>query len=624
MQMRVASGTLFGRKSLTLIEAGEPDAEPWHFLAFEDVEAREIVPLDGRYLLATGWRAWHNLDPIAVFDLVERRRVFELRDRWVLPHMWCWSPARAALFFVQHEKGHGYCILRERSLDGSVDRQHRLAESFHTRELIARADGTIACVENRTEAQRIAILDPVTGEVRLISLPHPPRQMFELPETGLRWLSPDGRWALRNHLDTLPRARGRGGLLARFLRSAPSDEGRHPDLSDGTRRFGIALDLIPLDPAEQQRTIVLGYLSLADLQGLPNFGEVLDALASGDAPLLPLRENLEQTIEDKLLLHLLRKLNGVAWDADSKGFRAFFGDQQRHVTIDGGIGPLEPHAGVRKPEALPTLSADDAHKAGKPILRERSSQRVALPDLSGPAIAAALDEMRRRIETQGPEALSFAGVLAFRFKTGGKSIGEKALFQAVRDLPAGEQAAVMPALRALLTSYGKSAGSPSWLSSGSSDTAPGALAEAALALAELDENAFPYLREWMASLDQEHDQIGSEKLFPIIAQRTRFATPEALCFGLWFFLQQWQTVSYEKHWLGLFAAAPGVLEPAPFAGMALEESRVVVAASEGATDLESCLVNLRERMPGDFWGKAATRELERLFGEAIATEADSG
>ncbi|WHU04016.1 hypothetical protein [Sphingomonas sp. NIBR02145] len=617
--MRVATGTLFGRKSLTLVEAGEPGADPWHFLAFEDVEAQEIIRLDARYLLVLGCRAAPEVDPVAVFDLVERRRVFEIRRKRLSSHRWCYSPAQRAFFFAQREKDWLCHSLYERSIDGEIDRKHRI-DGFRISEFGARDDGTIVCVEQGLHEDRIAILDPATGEVRLTHLPHPPQG--SQPETRLRWLSPDGRWALRNHLDTLPRASGRTGLLSRFLRSAPADKARHPDLSDGERRFGIALDLIPLDPEGAKRTIVIRYMSLAEFKGLPSFGEVLDALASSGAPLLPLREGSEEPIEDKLLLHLLHHLHDVAWDADSQGFTVFFAQVQRHVTIDGEIGPLEPVTDWRNRNKLPSLSADYARKAGKPIVQGRSSQQVALADLSGPAIAAALDEMRQRIETQGPEALSFAGVLAFRFKTGGKSIGEKALFQAVRDLPASEQAPLLPALRALLTSYGRAAGS-SWLSSGSSDTAPGALAEAALALAELDENAFLYLREWIAALDQEHDQIASEKLFPILARRTRFATPEALRFGLWFFLQQWQTVSYEKRWHGLFAAAPGVIEPAPFARMALEESRVVVAASDGASDLESCLVNLCEAMPGDFWGKAATRELERLFGEAIAMEADS-
>lgn len=618
--MRVATGTLFGRKSLTLVEAGEPGADPWHFLAFEDVEAREIIRLDARYLLVIGCRAAPEVDPVALFDLVERRRVFEIRRKRLSSNRWCYSPARRAFFFAQHDKDWRFDTLYERAIDGEIDQQHRI-DGFRISEFEAREDGTIACVEQGLHEDRIAILDPATGEVRMTHLPHPPHG--SQPETRLRWLSPDGRWALRNHLDTLPRASGRTGLLARFLRSAPADKARHPDLSDGERRFGIALDLVPLDPEGAKRTIVIRYMSLAEFKGLPSFGEVLDALASSGEPLLPLREGSEEPIEDKLLLHLLHHLNGLAWDADSKGFTVFFADVQRHVTIDGEIGPLEPVTNWRERDKLPSLSADVAREKAKPILRGRSSQQVALADLSGPAIAAALDEMRQRIETQGPEALSFAGVLAFRFKTGGKSIGEKALFQAVRDLPADEQAALLPALRALLASYGRTAGSPSWLSSGSSDTAPGALAEAALALAELDDQSFLYLREWVASLDQEHDQIGSEKLFPIIARRTRFATPEALRFGLWFFLQQWQTVSYEKHWLGLFAAAPGVIEPAPFARMALEESRAVVAASEGASSLESGLVNLCEAMPDDFWGKAATRELERLFGEAIAMEADS-
>jgi hypothetical protein len=620
--MRVASGTLFGRQSLTLVEAGEPGADPWHFLAFEDVEAKEIIRLDDRYLLAIGRRAWHNVDPVAVFDLVERQRVFELRKPQLISNAWCYSPARNAMFLAQRDEDWLCHSLYERSIGGEPDRLHRI-DGFRIGEFAARDDGTIACVGVGPDQHRIAILDPATSEVRLASLPHLPRKGRN--EARLRWLSPDGRWALRNHLDTLPRARGRAGLLARFLRSAPADKARHPDLADGARRFGIALDLIPLDPDVQKRTIVLRYMSPAAFKGLPRFGEVLDALARSGEPLLPLREGSEEPIEDKLLLHLLNTLQGLAWDADSKGFTAFFGDLQRHVTIDGEIGPLEPVTDWRNRDRLPSLQPDDAHKAGKPILRERSSQRVTLADLSGPAIAAALDEMRQRIETQGPEALSFAGVLAFRFKTGGKSIGEKGLFQAVRNLPAGEQAALLPVLRALLTSYGRAAGSPSWLSSGSSDTAPGALTEAALALAELDESAFLYLREWIASLDQEHDQIGSEKLFPIIARRTRFATLDAFRFGLWFFLQQWQTVSYEqKGWLGLFAAAPGVIEPAPFARMALEESRAVVAASDGASDLDSQLSKLSEQMPDDFWGKAARRELERLFGAAIAEEADSG
>ncbi|HWU96383.1 MAG TPA: hypothetical protein VN029_12355, partial [Sphingomonas sp.] len=191
--MRVATGTLFGRKSLTLVEAGEPGGDPWHFLAFEDVEAREIIRLDARYLLVIGCRAAPEVDPVAVFDLVERRRVFEIRRYRLEPHQWCYSPARRAFFFAQREKDWLCHSLYERSIDGKTDQQHRI-DGFRISAFEAREDGTIACVEQGLDGHRIAILDPATGEVRLTSLPHPPRK--GQPETRLRWLSPDGRWAL--------------------------------------------------------------------------------------------------------------------------------------------------------------------------------------------------------------------------------------------------------------------------------------------------------------------------------------------------------------------------------------------------------------------------------------------
>jgi hypothetical protein len=176
---------------------------------------------------------------------------------------------------------------------------------------------------------------------------------------------------------------------------------------------------------------------------------------------------------------------------------------------------------------------------------------------------------------------------------------------------------VLPELRELLRSYGTAArelratyfGS---IASGPSEHSPAALSEAALALAMLDDLGFDALRGWIMAVDQEHDYFAANKVFPAMARRTGFAAPAALRFGLWFFLQQWQTVKYEKGWLGLFKAAQTVMMPVGFASAVLEEAREVSSLSD-ATDVESGVSRVQDMLGRTFWDRAATAELDRLL-----------
>ena len=96
-----------------------------------------------------------------------------------------------------------------------------------------------------------------------------------------------------------------------------------------------------------------------------------------------------------------------------------------------------------------------------------------------------------------------------------------------------------------------------------------------------------------------------------MARRTGFATAEAVRFGLWFFLQQWQTVKYEKTYLGLFKAAAAVMAPAAFASIVLAEAREVASFSN-ATDTTG-VRRVKDMLGQSSWDRAASAELDRLL-----------
>jgi hypothetical protein len=607
---------------LTVAEIGTGTERAWHFLPFEHCRA-QLHALDDRYVLAIGRMGERRGTSLGIFDTVERRRTNletnnELRVR-TGESSWCYAPAHRSVFVVETarnpdgEHPNVFQYLRQLSVDGSINRRIPIAPDFSSSKLLARDDGRIVCVGIR----QVAVVDPASGETRLSTtdLIH----NTGIIDQSLRWFSPDGRWGLRIHPGLIVRPAGP-------QRAVPLEEEAHPDLaSDGTRRVGRALDLFRLDPIGFERRLVIRYDELKD----EAFAE-LEAVCDQRLP-----EGWPARYETSMVWWLYNWIERIRWDDDGRGFTVVWAHQmrdapsplyggrvkervtdlaERHVSLDGVVGPATVIPG--EPKVWPPLPSQTAIKSIKAMVRERSRQTVDCGGWTGADVAAALREMRRRIEEHGLDALVFGSQLQFQFRVGGRTIGEKRFFETVRKMANDDVATILPELRELLRSYGGAARTyqdvyidP--ITSGPSETSPAAFSEAALTLAMLDDAGFDALRDWVVAVDQEHDLFAAARVFPAMARRTGFATVEAVRFGLWFFLQQWQTVKYEKTCLGLFKAAAAVMAPAAFASIVLAEAREVASFSS-ATDT-SGVRRVKDMLGQSSWDRAASAELDRLL-----------
>lgn len=588
--MHAASSTRYGPVNLTVVEMGEGE-DPWVFLPFETGTATVHI-LDGRYVYAyDSQRNW------ALFDGETRRRVAASAGDPGFAYIFCYSPQRRSLFIAgRRPEVMGINRLREIPVDGSPERVHELPDGSHVVKLVARDDGAILGLSDRPEGTQRIILDPGDGAVRsdrLSDILYP----LGKEKYGPRWFSPDGRWALRNPAKAVPPVTGRKpALLDRFMprsRSAPA----HPDLlPDGETRYALVFDLIELDPLRHAATLIVAYRTAAELTAL---------------------------------------LDDVIWDPDSKGFSVQVGATEsligkgpngssiyrrlrRHVSLDGSVGPLEPVESGRPGEKLPEVSAR-AHAFADALVKARSTQVVALPGASVAELVAAIDEMTRHIAAHKLSEISFGGVLRFRFRSGRKRLNEKKMFELVRAVPAGEAGPLVEALRGLLIAYGEAArrhaAERPWedLRSGSGDEDPAALSEAALSLASMDEGSAAALRGWFETVDMEHDDFATEKVFRAYFERTRFRSAEAMRFALWFQLRWEQTVSFQKDWFGLFDIASETVEPKLFARLAHEEARSLAGASpDGGERLPDYVDRLIRELGESPWGLAVADELRRL------------
>lgn len=636
--------------NLTVAEVGTGTEHAWHFLPFEHCRA-ELHALDDRYVLAIG-KMGDRGTSLAIFDTVERRRTnFETNAQLFAytrggESSWCYAPAHRSIFMVETarkpdgEYPNPFQYLRQLSVDGSVNRRFQIAPDFSSSSLVARDDGRILCVSTG----KVAVVDPASGDTRLSTtdlIHHRPSNI----DQSLRWFSPDGRWGLRTHPAAIvkparpQRASRSGSFLSRIFPQAapaPPEEEEHPDLaSEGARRFGRALDLFRLDPIEFERRLIIRYDEVDD----ESFATLERLCDQRDPEIWNARDqwlsSLSQYAPERWVARWLYDwIERIQWDDDGRGFTVAWAHAMRevpspwstgkdrvtdlalrHVSLDGVVGPVTVVPG--EPRPFPLLPSETARKSIRALIRERSRQIVDCGGWTGAGVAATLREMRRRIEEQGLDALVFGGQLRFQFPVGGRTIGEKKFFETIRKMAADDVAALLPELRDLLKSYGRAGRKLQAVNfepifSGSSDLSPAALSEAALTLAMLDDTGFDALRDWVVTVDQEHDDFAAAKVFPAMARRTGFATAEAVRFGLWFFLQQWQTVRYEKTYFGLFKAAPAVIAPAAFASLVLAEAQEVAGFS-GATDVESGVSSVKDMLGRTFWDRAVSAELDRLL-----------
>lgn len=640
--------------SLTVAEIDTGTNSAWHFLPFEDRGA-DLIALDERYVLAIGTRGSKDTS-VAIFDRVERRRTnIETSDRlntYSRPgeaRPWCYAPTHRSVFVIESTKTRDFNFpnpaqyLRQLSVDGQVSRRIAIAPDFQAYFVLPRDDGHIVCVG----LNDVAVLDPVSAEVRVSTTDLIAWHHLHFHCGILGWFSPNGRWALRPHLGPVIRsgtqARDESRVMA-FLsgllspKNTPPQEGEsHPDLARNKgRSFGLALELFRLDPLAVERRLIIRYYSEQELSA--DLVEVLDPLAdqqdhgtwNGQDQLL--LTSHEDSYETRLIKAFFERVDRIDWDEDCQGFTVGLVEGTRkvesrysgkvsvtdvglrHVSLEGDLGPTILVLGELKSERR--LPSDEAINAITALVRERSSHLVECAGWTGDDVAKTLMEMRRKIDQCGLDRLVFGDRLQFRFRVDKRTIREKKFFETVRTMAAEDVALIVPELRQVMRSYGsaqrqlaRNGFGP--IASGPSNDSPGALSEAALTLAMLDDTGFDALRDWIRMIDQEHDYFAAAKVFPAVARRTRFATIDAIRFGLWFFLQQWQTVKYEKDYLGLFKAASDLFAPDAFAYAVLAEVRDVVSFSN-ATSVEVGISNVREMLGRSVWDRAASAELERL------------
>ena len=636
--MKIAAFNLYP-ENLTAVEVDTGDGRsPWAFLPFEDQRA-ELFALGGPLILAVGMDRGY-----AVFDVDERRKRVEVRVDQNHSKAWVWSETRRALYVADGDgalaQNSGYKRVngvREVPLDG-VDRFYLFAPDFHVANLFTRDDGRVLA----DTLSKVGVLDPATGAVAISNVEDFVFSIEHMRRTRLKWFSPNGRWGLRVHLGSVVRHEAvKTNWLQSLRGKVPTLE--HPDLkADGLRRYGWALDLCALDPIQVERRLVVRYRTAEHLFS-NKYGEAranqakIDALAdrqdyrawNGRDRLLILNVPSEDQAAyeagkplDELVANvLIRPIRHVEWDADSRGFTVVVGLEQRHVTLEGEMGPLSPSTWTEATSS-PNLPSEKALKALRRHIRERTVQRLTLPDLSASSLRDGVRTMADRLEA-GLESILFRDVLQFRFKVGGKTIGEKAFFDAIRALPEAEAQPLLADLRRLIASFGEQArghvltAGESINAGGPSETQHVALADAALALAELDPVSFEVLRGWFEQVDQEHDMFAVENVFPAIARKTGFTTPDAVRFGLWFFLHQWQTTPYDFADFSILAGARALWTPAEFARVALDEAcRVVEDRGPGyiRQDFNSCFGSIEHLLDAKIeWDRLALAEADKIF-----------
>jgi hypothetical protein len=586
--MKIAYFTLDAHQ-LTAAEITCGDDAPWAFLPFEDQKA-DLDALTDRHVLLRGEKGG-----FAIVDAKAKARLLDVRAPEAERLRWWLAPRRRSVFVVYRS----FDRMLELPIDGGSARRHVLASDFPVFTVAERDDGKLVC---GSRMGCMGIFDPDTGD-----LERHPFEGFVQGFHGLlllmpKWFSPNGRLMLRPHVGSVIRDAGDGE--------------DHPDLKgDGVVRYGITVDVYETGPVRHVTRLILQYLTGEELYPLdprrPDASlfpgtlaslSVLDALAAaqdyrlwdGVSQLLltashdrdgpQFAENSRH--DDQVKKDLLDRVKQVIWAEDGGSFSVVLQGWRggpalkRTVHLSGRVGEAEECDWSDWP-ARPPLPSEASFNKLKADISKRAVQRIAMPDLTASSLLAACEEMARRVEAGLADVL-FRDVLEFRYKLAGerkKGMDETALFTLVRSLPEREWAAFVPPLRRLMESYGRQATKHTctanyWITGGGEpENWRAALSEAALTLAEFDPNAFEVLRNWFLTDDQEHDNFPANSVFPAIARRSGFATPDAARFGVWFYLSQWQNVFFDPDGIGLLEACKRHWKGEQFALVAAEEAR---------------------------------------------------
>ncbi|MCA1196379.1 hypothetical protein K9B35_00220 [Sphingomonas sp. R647] len=563
--------------SLDILHVEIEGREPITFVPFEDARVDLAEFLGEEHLLIMAARK------IAIVHLPTREQTVLVApaDRFSAARPRTYSSARRSLFIPDHHSSESAEKVRIRQLhvNGSLDRHLELPVAG-INDLSSLDDGRIVAFCGRKLRYYFSVIDPDTGQIEEHDLPEGFRD--SIGGYGKVRLSHDGRFAARAHL----------GSVARFPSAAIGwfeQPGAHaaiaanhwPDRPTGETDpcYGTGYEIYDtLTGGLKCR--VLGTLRSSDdvnkhlaqrarsASTWQNDRAVIDMLgdrypyASWDGH----RQVFSRTslLDDEATRKAMSEIDppfrrlldfDFSWAPDARGLLVPAGvDLRRTIGLDGAVGPTEP-VPVQERRLIPKrlvskISSD---------LTQRSTITVDVPDDTLPGALAALNSMAERIEG-GIEKLIFRDALTFVFRAGRRRIGETTFFKELRQFDPGP---FVPPLRRIVASFGTQAlairptaheqlllGEKSRGEDGRT-----ALAPAALLLAEIDPEAGAPLRPWFLCVDQGHDDFAASKVMTAFAQSSRFSNQSAVRFGLFFLLQQWQTLSFHPGRLRLIEAA---------------------------------------------------------------------
>lgn len=633
---------------LTAAEVVFEDGSSWHFLPFEDRQA-ELFQLGQKYVLALG-----QSNGIAIFDTekrVQTQLIADLRYVGLDQSSICFRADCGSLFVQEWLempglKRQGKIALRKIAADGSCDQLLGTEVDMHVCKLITRSDGQIILVGRR---QNITF-DPEACEFRVWPFGEHERKIdyenwsdYDRANNELRWFSDDGQFGLRlklkpevtfepSFMQSSKIGRVTSQLLAR-LGLATKSNNLHPDLpGDGTIHHGLAIEILRLAPVELVRTIVVRYYAASA------FDTVWFRKTDGATVPKPKKLRGFESVNLSYPPQLRARIKNIAWPSGSSefevttvegirevpsiGFRCREEIEDlgvRSVSLDGEVGPIKKILGEAKRWDRSEIPSAKAIKAIKKLIREKSTHKVDCPTFNAADVTHAFNSMRDLIRLNELDDLVFGEQLRFKFRVEGRSIGEKKFFERVRRMNPDEFQAILQPLRDLISEYGakariKTKDGAFPIKNSPSDRATNALSDAAFTLATLDDSGFDALRDWVLSVDQEHDYFAAGKVFPAFVKTTRLNTPEAIRFGVWYFYQQWQTVPYEKKWLGLFARAQEVLSPRKFASILVAELSAFEHFSP--EPMETGLDSVKAMLGESDWSRETIEEAQRLLGNA--------
>lgn len=568
-------------RALDIVHVEREGEPPFSFLPFDDEQADAVEFVGDHHLLVISARRW------AIWDLAARACTVNAKARslsglYLRPR--AYSAKRQSLFVVDNERhdSNARCYLRELRLDGTLDRSIEQPQSAVSA-LATRADGRVVAACARLSRFSFAVIDPDTGA----------RDVTELPATceadtvgrTFSWItsiSPDGRFGARWHL----------GSVARFPREAvgafeqPGGRGalaaeRWRDIRRGEAAcYGSAVELYDIQTGRLDRRLLVDLQTPELLDAhRRKYGfvgakrEALQTIIDTVADEAPYREwdrhrqilfpdipfadeaARKQSFERCFpFRHLLG--HAIGWTPDGSGLLLTLpGDRQRVVGLDGSVGLATPIVWQMPGKVPPAVVTRFSRE-----LTERSTIMIDVADDTSAAAIAALDTVAARIEA-GIGALLFRDALTFVFRQGRRRIGETTFFKELGTR--SDRALFVPALRRIVGSFGaqakmiRPAAHEQFLLGERSrpEHWRTALAPAALLLAEADAEAGDHLRDWFLCVDQEHDSFAASRVMPAFARTSAFAGESAIRFGLFFLLQQWQTLPYDPGRLRLLQGA---------------------------------------------------------------------